>query len=58
MLTGYLHAVIPTEYRWAPVITKPFEPSEMKEALANMLGLPEDCHHRRISDPRSGTENR
>jgi hypothetical protein len=33
---------IPIEYRWASLVTKPFEPNEMKEALADMLGLPED----------------
>ena len=41
-LTGYPHAAIPIEYRSTPLITKPFEPNEMKEALAEMLGLPED----------------
>jgi DNA-binding response OmpR family regulator len=41
-LTGYPHAAIPVEYRWAPLITKPFEPNEMKEALADIPGLPED----------------
>ena len=40
--TGYPHAAIPTEYRWAQLIAKPFEAIEMKEALAEMLGLPED----------------
>ena len=38
-LTGYPHAAIPVEYRWARLITKPFEPNEMKEALADMLDL-------------------
>jgi DNA-binding response OmpR family regulator len=41
-LTGYPQASIPVEYRWAPLIAKPFEPNEMKEALADMLGLAED----------------
>ena len=41
-LTGYPHAAIPIEYRSTPLITKPFEPNEMREALAEMLGLPED----------------
>ena len=41
-LTGYPHAAIPMEYRGAPLVAKPFEPNEMKEALADMLGLPED----------------
>jgi DNA-binding response OmpR family regulator len=41
-LTGYPHAAIPMEYRWAPLITKPFEPNEMREIVAHMLGLPED----------------
>ena len=38
-LTGYPQAAIPIEYRWARLITKPFEPNEMKEALAEMLDL-------------------
>lgn len=41
-LTGYLHAAIPIEYRWAHLIAKPFESGEMKPALADMLGLPEE----------------
>jgi DNA-binding response OmpR family regulator len=36
-LTGYPAAAIPTEYRGAPVVAKPFEPNEMKEMLARML---------------------
>lgn len=40
-LTGYPEAAIPIEYRGVPVITKPFEPTEMKEVLADMLGLPQ-----------------
>ena len=39
-LTGYPHASIPIEYRGAPLVSKPFEPTEMKEVLAHMLGLP------------------
>ena len=38
-LTGYPGAAIPVEYRGALVVTKPFEPTEMKEVLADMLGL-------------------
>jgi CheY-like chemotaxis protein len=41
-LTGYPAARIPIEYRAAPLVTKPFEPNEMKEILADMLGLSED----------------
>jgi DNA-binding response OmpR family regulator len=41
-LTGYPHAAIPIEYRGAPLITKPFEVTEMKQVLAHMLGLPHD----------------
>jgi len=41
-LTGYPHAAIPVEYQWAALIAKPFEPNEMKEALAHMLGLPQE----------------
>src|SRR4030095_15229271 len=41
-LTGYPLAAIPIEYRGAPLVTKPFEPNEMKEVLAHMLGLPQD----------------
>jgi CheY-like chemotaxis protein len=41
-LTGYTQAAIPIEYRAAPLVTKPFEPTEMKEVLAQMLGLPPD----------------
>jgi CheY-like chemotaxis protein len=41
-LTGYLAAKIPVEYRHAPLVTKPFELTEMKEVLAHMLGLPQD----------------
>jgi DNA-binding response OmpR family regulator len=40
-LTGYPEATIPAEYRWAPFIAKPFDPVEMKEVLADMLGMPE-----------------
>ena len=40
-LTGYPEAGIPVEYRGTGLITKPFEPTEMKEVLAHMLGLPE-----------------
>ena len=38
-LTGYPQATIPVEYRGAPLIAKPFEPNEMKDVLADMLGL-------------------
>ena len=38
-LTGYSEAGIPAEYRGAPLIAKPFEPTEMKEILEHMLGL-------------------
>ena len=38
-LTGYPEAVITAEYRCAPLITKPFEPTEMKEVLAHTLDL-------------------
>jgi DNA-binding response OmpR family regulator len=41
-LTGYPQAALPIEYRGAPLVTKPFEPNEMKEIVADMLGLPED----------------
>jgi CheY-like chemotaxis protein len=41
-LTGYPLAAIPIEYRGAPLVTKPFELTEMKEVLAHMLGLPQD----------------
>ena len=41
-LTGYPHAAIPIEYRGAPLVSKPFEPTEMKEVLAHMLGLPQE----------------
>jgi DNA-binding response OmpR family regulator len=40
-LTGYPAAAIPIEYRGAPLVAKPFEPNEMKEVLAQMLGLPQ-----------------
>jgi DNA-binding response OmpR family regulator len=41
-LIGYgAKSLIPTEYRGAPTISKPFEPNEMKEVLAQMLGLSE-----------------
>jgi CheY-like chemotaxis protein len=39
-LTGYPDAAIPIEYRGALLVAKPFEPNEMKEVLAHMLGLP------------------
>jgi CheY-like chemotaxis protein len=41
-LTGYPQAAISIEYRAAPLVAKPFEPTEMKEVLAHMLGLPQD----------------
>jgi DNA-binding response OmpR family regulator len=40
-LTGYPQAAIPVEYRGAALLAKPFEPTEMKEVLAAMLGLPQ-----------------
>jgi len=40
-LTGFPQAAIPIEYRWAHLIAKPFELTEMKEVLAHMLGLPQ-----------------
>ena len=43
-LTGYgdnSRSLIPMEYRRAPTLSKPFEPDEMKETLAQMLGLGE-----------------
>ena len=41
-LTGYPGAAIPVEYRGAALVAKPFEPTEMKEVLAHMLGLSQD----------------
>src|SRR4029450_12213335 len=41
-LTAYPLATIPIEYRGSPLIAKPFEPNELKETLARMLGLPQD----------------
>jgi hypothetical protein len=41
-LTGYPHAAIPIEYRGASLVSKPFEPNEMKEVLSYMLGLSQD----------------
>ncbi|GEP56178.1 hypothetical protein RSO01_33440 [Reyranella soli] len=41
-LTGYPDAAVPTEYRGAPLIAKPFEPDELMEMLARMLDLPQD----------------
>ena len=41
-LTGYPAAAIPIEYRGVTLVTKPFEPTEMKEVLSDMLGLPQD----------------
>ena len=38
-LTGYPAAAIPIEYRGVTLVTKPFEPTEMKAVLADMLGL-------------------
>ena len=49
-LTGYPQAAIPIEYRSAALVAKPFEPNEMKEILAHMLGLPQSLprpEHRR-----------
>ena len=49
-LTGYGNlAVIPEQFREAPIISKPFDTEEMKSALAQMLGLPDDFW---TSDPR------
>jgi CheY-like chemotaxis protein len=54
-LTGYPHAAIPIEYRGTPLLGKPFEPNEMKEALADMLDLPQDWP---LTDhPRSGVRH-
>jgi DNA-binding response OmpR family regulator len=39
-LTGYPHAVLPVEYRAAPLVAKPFKPNELKETLVDMLDLP------------------
>ena len=41
-LTGYPLVAIPIEYRGAPLVAKPFEPIELMEILARMLGLPLD----------------
>ena len=41
-LTGYTQAAIPIDYRGAALVTKPFEPTEIKEVLAHILGLPQD----------------
>jgi CheY-like chemotaxis protein len=41
-LTGYPQAAVPIEYRGAPLVAKPFEPNDLKEMLARMLGLPQD----------------
>jgi hypothetical protein len=49
-LTGYPDAAVPIEYRCAPVIAKPFEPTAMKEVLAHMLDLPEGL---RPPEPRA-----
>ena len=38
-LTGYPAAALPIEYRGVTLVSKPFEPNEMKEVLADMLGL-------------------
>ena len=40
-LTGYPDAAVPIEYRGASLVAKPFEPNEMNEILAHMLGLPQ-----------------
>ena len=40
-LTGYPDAAIPVEYRGTALVTKPFEPNEMQDVLAQMLGLPQ-----------------
>ena len=40
-LTGYPLAAIPIEYRGAPLVAKPFEPNDLKEILAHMLGRPQ-----------------
>ena len=43
-LTGYgdRRLMIPSEFRGATFIDKPFEPSELKEVLAQMLNLTDD----------------
>jgi DNA-binding response OmpR family regulator len=38
-LTGYHPMVIPAEYRSAPIISKPFDPEELKAVVTQMLGL-------------------
>ena len=40
-LTGHSDQalLVPVEYRGAAIISKPFEPDEMKDVLARMLGL-------------------
>jgi len=47
-LTAYGEAVLsllPARFRAARVISKPFEPSEMREALSRMLGLDNPTLH-------------
>ena len=39
-LSGYQPLVLPVEYRGAPIISKPFDPEELKTILAEMLNLP------------------
>jgi len=39
-LTGYQPLVVPAEYRGTPIISKPFDPKELKVVLAQMLSLP------------------
>jgi CheY-like chemotaxis protein len=41
-LTGYAAAAIPIEYRGVSLVAKPFEANEMKEVLAQILGLSQD----------------
>jgi DNA-binding response OmpR family regulator len=54
-LTGYPAAAIPIEYRGAVLVTKPFEVTEMKEIVAEMLGLPHDWPL--SEDPRSSVRH-
>ena len=47
-LTAYgkdVLALLPARYRAARVISKPFEPGEMREAVSRMLGLDEPTLH-------------
>jgi CheY-like chemotaxis protein len=54
--SGYSAAAIPIECRGVPLVTKPFEPNEMKEVLAQMLGFRRAGRYPAISHPVSGTD--